>query len=324
MGGDQEFALGTFVGRDGVRFAAIVRGEFAFPFSAFSRLGFDLPADIFATLQDWDGNFPRLCEAADAIARHNVDGVSLKKLRPLSPVDLPRQVFGIGSNYRKFAIRFIYEEMESQGHDRSAPGFEAEAVRRMEERAIANDPKWFNKLVSTVIGADDPLPLSTDLVHWECEVAAIIGRPGYRIAASDAHRHIAGYAVVNDITDRTGVTQVAGVVTMDLLAAKSQPGFTPLGPLLVPAAFVDPYSLHIKLSVNEQVLQDDPVDDMLIRIDRQIELLSRRFQLLAGDVICTGTPVGNGAYHNIYLKPGDIMIASIPGLGEQHTLCVAA
>ena len=64
-------------------------------------------------------------------------------------------------------------------------------------------------------------------------------------------------------------------------------------------------------------------DQDAVRIDQQIERLSAHFQLLAGDVICSGTPIGNGAYHDLFLKPGDEMVASVTGLGEQRTLCVA-
>ena len=76
--------------------------------------------------------------------------------------------------------------------------------------------------------------------------------------------------------------------------------------------------------MNDHLMQNEHSSDMLISIDRQIEYLSARVQLLPGDVICTGSPAGNGSYHGVFLKPGDQMIAAITGLGEQRVSCVHA
>ena len=75
------------------------------------------------------------------------------------------------------------------------------------------------------------------------------------------------------------------------------------------------------MSVNGRLMQDEHSGDMLITIDRQIEYLSSRAQLLSSDVICTGSPAGNGSHHGIFFKPGDYMVAAISGLGEQRIFC---
>jgi 2-keto-4-pentenoate hydratase/2-oxohepta-3-ene-1,7-dioic acid hydratase in catechol pathway len=130
--------------------------------------------------------------------------------------------------------------------------------------------------------------------------------------------------MVNDITARDLVrrTDLPAMGT-DWLQSKNGPGFLPMGPHLVPAAFLpDPYTLKMTLSLNERVMQNGTVADMMFDIATQIEHLSQYVQLLPGDVICTGTPAGCGTHFKRYLQPGDVIHASIPGLGTQHTPCV--
>jgi 2-keto-4-pentenoate hydratase/2-oxohepta-3-ene-1,7-dioic acid hydratase in catechol pathway len=110
----------------------------------------------------------------------------------------------------------------------------------------------------------------------------------------------------------------------DWLQSKNGPGFLPMGPYLVPAAFLpDPYGLKMTLSLNERPMQNSMVADMMFDIATQIEYLSQYVQLLPGDVICTGTPAGCGTHYKRYLQPGDVIHANMPELGSQHTACVA-
>jgi len=110
----------------------------------------------------------------------------------------------------------------------------------------------------------------------------------------------------------------------DWLQSKNGPGFLPMGPYLVPAAFLpDPYGVKMTLSLNERPMQSSMVADMMFDIATQIEYLSQYVQLLPGDVICTGTPAGCGTHYKRYLQPGDVIHASMPELGSQHTPCVA-
>jgi 2-keto-4-pentenoate hydratase/2-oxohepta-3-ene-1,7-dioic acid hydratase in catechol pathway len=109
----------------------------------------------------------------------------------------------------------------------------------------------------------------------------------------------------------------------DWLQSKNAPGFLPMGPWFVPAAFVpDPYKLRLNLTLNGETMQDELVADMLFDIETQIEYISRYALLLPGDVICTGTPAGSGMRYKRFLMPGDVMEATAPGFGTQHTECV--
>ena len=182
------------------------------------------------------------------------------------------------------------------------------------------------KLPSTVIGPTDPLeiPRHTQRLDWELELGVVIGRAARRVSRANAMSYVAGYVLVNDITARDLVRR-ADVPAMgtDWLQSKNGPGFLPMGPYLVPAAFLpDPYALKMTLSLNERLMQNGVVADMMFDIATQIEYLSQHVQLLPGDLICTGTPAGCGTHYKRYLRPGDVIHAGIPGLGTQHTPCV--
>jgi 2-keto-4-pentenoate hydratase/2-oxohepta-3-ene-1,7-dioic acid hydratase in catechol pathway len=137
--------------------------------------------------------------------------------------------------------------------------------------------------------------------------------------------HVAGYVIVNDLTAREHIFRRDGsAIGADWLSGKCFPTFLPFGPLIVPREFVpDPYDLTIHLSVNGKVYQNESTADMMIGIERQIEYLSDRLVLLPGDVICTGSPYGNGSAVGVFLKPGDVMEGTISGLGRQLNRCVA-
>lgn len=200
------------------------------------------------------------------------------------------------------------------------------AIQVIEER-LKGAPYVSFKLPSTVIGPTDSLeiPRHTQRLDWELELGVVIGRSTRRVSRTNAMSYVAGYVMVNDITARDLVrrTDVPAMGT-DWLQSKNGPGFLPMGPYLVPAAFLpDPYGLKMALSLNERPMQNSRVADMMFDIATQIEYLSQYLQLLPGDVICTGTPAGCGTHHQRYLRPGDVIHASIPELGSQHTPCVA-
>jgi 2-keto-4-pentenoate hydratase/2-oxohepta-3-ene-1,7-dioic acid hydratase in catechol pathway len=203
----------------------------------------------------------------------------------------------------------------------------ARAEKMMDERARAELPYCFIKLPSCVIGPRDAVVLPRNVVKpdWELELGVVIGRRARHVTAASAMDYVAGYAVVNDVTARDHVfRRDASALGADWLSGKCFPTFLPFGPLIVPRRFVaDPYQLTITLSVNGTVYQNETTADMMIGIERQIEFLSDRLELLPGDVICTGSPYGNGAAFGIFLKPQDVMEGSITGLGTQRNICVA-
>lgn len=324
------YALGTFSRGDGPRYAGLVVGGRVAPLATLaralpeaSRYRFD---SVLALLEHWDAVLP-LLDALATDAHGQADWPPLESLRAHPPVDLPRQVFCTGANYRKHVVDLTVDSgVGPEGLDRD--GLRRWAGQMMDERLARGEPYAFTKPVSAIAGANDDLvlPDTTSQPDWELELAVVIGRGGYNIARHEAMAHVAGYAIVNDISARDLIPRTDyRMLGTDWLKSKGQPGFLPFGPVLVPAKFVpDPHDLAIRLSVSGRVMQDETTADMLFGIERQIEYISRYCRLLPGDVICTGSPAGNGTHYNRFLRPGDVMEGEIAGLGRQRVACVAS
>jgi 2,4-didehydro-3-deoxy-L-rhamnonate hydrolase len=284
-------------------------------------------ATILGLLQNWDEILPALNALADwapetiGLLWRRVDEVDF---RP--PVDLPRQIFCTGANYRTHVVHMT---MDMQVGPEGLKGDELRrwAEQMMDDRLAHGEPYVFTKPIGAVAGPNDPLtlPANTKKPDWELELAVVIGKGGQGISRHDAMSHVAGYAIANDISARDLIPRTDyKMLGTDWLRAKGQPGFLPLGPYLVPAAFVpNPYDLRIRLSVAGQLMQNETTGDMMFDIARQIEYISTYAALLPGDVICTGSPAGNGTHYNRYLTDGDLMVGEIDGLGTQQIVCVA-
>lgn len=325
------YSIGTFSIAGAAPFAGMVLDQRVVALSGLD--GEALTGTVLDLLERWDETLPLLNRAARAWSagddRLKALAVPIELLKPHMPLT-PRQIFAVGANYRKHVIELVMADPDMRSDETEAATTDAErraaAERMMDERAENAQPYCFSKLPTAVAGPVDPLviPADSKKVDWECELAVIIGRPARHVSADGAWDCIAGYAVANDITARDLVfRRDLKALGTDWVSSKSQPGFMPFGPYLVPAQFVDPGDVTICLSVNDRVMQNEHSSDMLISIDRQISYLSSRVQLLPGDVICTGSPAGNGSHHGVFLKPGDLMVASITGLGEQRVECVA-
>ena len=148
----------------------------------------------------------------------------------------------------------------------------------MDRRAATGLPFIWVGLHSAIAGSHDTLILPKDVTQpdWELELAVVIGKAARRVALADALDHVAGYTIANDVTarelvDRPDIPQMG----MDWMRCKNAPGFNILGPYITPARFVaDPQKLHIKLSLNGQVMQDEGTDDMIFGVARLIEFAS--------------------------------------------------
>jgi 2,4-didehydro-3-deoxy-L-rhamnonate hydrolase len=285
------------------------------------------PESLLGLLGDWERNFQALAILCQSSSRELLQAslpLDLLHIRP--PIDVPRQVFCTIANFRSH----VTESIVDHGAPAHTDGMDAEARRayaaKVIEERLQGAPYAACKLPSTVIGPTDTLeiPRNTQQLDWELELGVVIGRAARHVSRSNAMSHVAGYVMVNDITARDLVrrTDVPAMGT-DWLQSKNGPGFLPMGPYFLPAAFLpDPYTLRLTLTLNDRHMQNGLVSDMMFDIATQIEYLSQYAQLLPGDVICTGTPAGCGTHYQRYLQPGDVIHASSPGLGSQHTPCV--
>ena len=281
------------------------------------------PRDALALLDDWDAAFPKL----SAIAQSGAPGIADPDLT--APY-MPRQIFCTGANYRKHVIGLIMGDPSMRGAGDDAATDEerrTKAEKMMDERAKASLPYCFIKLPSCVVGPGDEVILPNNVVKpdWELELGVVIGKRTHHVSPDQAMAHVAGFVVVNDVTAREHIfRRDSSALGADWLSGKCFPTFLPFGPMIVPRQFVaDPYDLTIRLSVNGKVYQNESTADMMINIERQVAYLSDRVVLNPGDVICTGSPYGNGSAFGVYLQPGDVMEGSITGLGTQRNLCIA-
>jgi 2-keto-4-pentenoate hydratase/2-oxohepta-3-ene-1,7-dioic acid hydratase in catechol pathway len=185
----------------------------------------------------------------------------------------------------------------------------------------------FIGLPSAITGPYDDVVLPSWCAQpdWELELTAVIGAPAHRVSPEEALRHVAGYTIANDLTARDLVFRPdMREIGTDWLRAKNAPGFTPLGPYLVPAEFVaDPSDLRLTLKLNGETMQDESTEDMIFDVARVVSYASQTTTLLPGDLVLTGSPAGNGVHHGRLLRDGDVMESTITGLGVQRTRCVA-
>ena len=334
------FALGTFAVDGRPPFPALVVSERVAPIHALKPVLEHLgsaplsSSSILGLLENWEESFEVLRRMADVFQQDSPKNgrwrdvfVPSEKLSFRPPVDLPRQVFCAGANYRKHVIDLIVDQPSSADKNLSREERHARAVRLMDERAAQGAPFVFSKPPSAITGPYDPviLPRHAAQPDWELELAAIIGKPARHVRREEALDYVAGYTIVNDITNRDLVFRKdTGAMGADWIAAKGSPSYLPTGPYLVPAAFVsNPQNLQITLKLNGQVMQDESTADMIFSVVRIIEFLSTHVQLWPGDLIATGSPAGNGTHYNRFLKPGDVMEGSITGLGTQRNPCIA-
>lgn len=192
-------------------------------------------------------------------------------------------------------------------------------------KEVPPEPVIFMKATSAICGPDDDIhiPRGSVATDWEVELGVVIGAEAKYVGEENALDHVAGYCVINDISERDFQLERSG----QWVKGKSADTFGPIGPWLVTADEVpDPQKLAMKLSVNGHVFQDGSTDTMVYGVAHVISYLSRFMSLQPGDIISTGTPPGVGMGQNpkVYLKPGDVMELSVQGLGSQRQNVIAA
>ncbi len=186
------------------------------------------------------------------------------------------------------------------------------------------EPILFAKATSAIIGPNDDveIPRTSLATDWEVELGIIIGKKAKYISEDDAKNYIAGYCVVNDVSERDFQIKRSGQWTK----GKSCDTFGPIGPYLVTTDEIeDVQNLSMYLDVNGKRMQTGSTKTMIFSAYHIVHYLSQFMTLFPGDVIATGTPpgVGMGMQPPVYLKPGDVMKLGIDNLGDQEQKCVS-
>lgn len=181
---------------------------------------------------------------------------------------------------------------------------------------VPEQPVIFMKATSSMIGPFDEviIPRNSVKTDWEVELAIVIGRKALYVTEQEAMKHVAGYVLHNDVSERDFQLNHGG----QWVKGKSCDTFAPLGPWLVTQdEIADPHRLRLWLKVNGEKMQDSNTSDLVHGIPKLVSYISQYMSLLPGDVISTGTPagVGMGLKPPRYLQPGDAVELGIDGLG---------
>lgn len=317
------FALGTFASPSRAAFAGlVVDGKVT---DLGRRLGSGV--SVRRLLEDWETSFEELQGLTDTLA-HADTVEDLDALRPLPPILPPGQIFQAGANYRQHVLDLLAGAERRGDESDGLTSADRDAAREELDRRLQHGrPFVFLGSAHAMTGALDDvvLPNDSDQHDWELELAAVIGRPARRVPRAAALDVVAGYTICNDVTARSAlIRNDARGLGLDWLAGKNSPTFLPTGPLFVPAAHVaNPMDLRITLEVNGRVMQDESTSDMVFDVAALIEHISNVAELRPADIVLTGSPAGNGAAHGVFLRPGDVIDATITGLGSQRNRCVA-
>ena len=213
-----------------------------------------------------------------------------KNIRLGPPIARPSKIVCVGLNYAKHA---------------KESGME-----------VPSEPVLFFKASSAIVGPYDDviLPKKSQKSDWEVELAVVIGARASYVSEGDAMKHIAGYVLHNDISEREYQLERSG----QWVKGKSCDTFAPLGPFMATTDEIqNPHNLRLWLKLNGKTMQDSNTSDLIFSIPKLVSYISEFMTLLPGDVISTGTPfgVGLGLDPQKYLKDGDIMELGIDGLG---------
>jgi ureidoglycolate lyase len=264
-------------------------------------------------LVDADGIVRDLSSIVDDLTPEMLSTENLERLRAVSAGDLPA-----APQEARYGVPFVGTQKFI------AIGLNYADHAAESNLPIPSEPVVFNKWANCLQGANDPIiiPPGSEKTDWEVELGVVIGSPAYQIQEADALSHVAGYCVVNDVSERHW--QLERGATWD--KGKGFPTFGPVGPWLVTADEVeDPQALSLWLEVNGQRMQDGNTATMIFTIAQLVTYCAQFTRLEPGDIITTGTPPGVGLGQKPeprYLKPGDIIRLGIEGLGEQQQRCV--
>ena len=272
-----------------------------------------LPGQERPALLDADGVVRDLSGVIDDVAGAALSPDALARLAALDPTDLPKVETParlgpcVGRVGKFICIGLNYADHAAES---GLP--------------VPVEPVIFTKATSAICGPDDAViqPVGSTKLDWEVELGVVIGTEARYVSEDRALEHVAGYCVVNDVSERA--FQLDGTGTWD--KGKGCDTFGPIGPWLVTRDEVgDPGDLSMWLKVNGRTFQDGSTRTMVFKPAFLVAYVSRFMSLQPGDIISTGTPpgVGMGQKPPRYLKPGDVMELGIQGLGVQRQAVVA-
>ena len=272
------------------------------------------PGQEVPGLIDANGIMRDLSGHVDDIDGRILDDVSLAKLRNLDPTSLqeidPRaRLAPCVAHVGKFLCIGL------NFHDHAAET----------GLPIPAHPILFMKATSSISGPGDDImrPRAAKQIDWEVELGVVIGKPAKYVTEDEALDYVAGYCVVNDLSERHFQMHLTGQWTK----GKSCDGFGPIGPYLLTRDEVpDPQNLDMSVTVNGTTMQNGNSRDMIFSVRQIISHLSELMTLHPGDIIATGTPAGVGMGQKpdpVYLQDGDEIVTTIAGLGSQRQFVVA-
>jgi 2,4-diketo-3-deoxy-L-fuconate hydrolase len=274
----------------------------------YGKDGFEKPGMI-----DGEGKLRDLSKIVQNIGPNEISPRGLKMLSKVKPESLP-----IVSNGPRLGVpyvgigKFIAIGLNYSDHAKEAG------------LPVPPEPIVFSKATSCISGPNDDVvqPKGSTKLDWELELGIVIGTKAQYVAEADALKHVAGYCIVNDVSERA--FQMA---TSQWDKGKGFDTSGPIGPWLVTTdEITDPQNLDMWLDVNGKRMQTGNTRTMIFSCAQIVSHVSQYMTLLPGDIITTGTPpgVGMGIKPNpVFLKPGDVMTLAIRGLGEQRQKVVA-
>ena len=280
--------------------ACIETGDKLYPAAgAAARYGVSSPGNApIEWFAEWDRIFPALNVLAENAPKVCADlAVPLAGAKLLAPLAFPGKILCAGANY--------YDHIAEMG----VPDTRKEAQRLF---FFTKPPK------NAVVGPGKTVRMALDSksFDWEVELAAVIGKKARAVSEADALSYIGAYTVGIDFSARDLNRVPDSFFKLDWVAGKAHDTCGPLGPVVVPAAFIkNPQDLALSLKVNGEIKQNARTSGMIFSIAEQIAKLSRIMTLDPGDVVMTGTPAGVGAPKGTFLKVGDKVDATIESIG---------
>ena len=330
----EPFKLGTFLfdGHPGV--GIVLRDSLVVDLVAANRdlqlrpewVQVSVPADMLGLIGQYEyGMQRRVYEIVNTLAAGNqLTGNArpsyvhdLKSLRTLAPIIYPSKILNAAGNY--------------YGHVSESSTPEEQKKVAEQRRRERGTPYLFLKPTRGAIvgqGHDIVLPRGRTQIDWECELAVVIGRPAKYVRAAQAADYIFGYTIELDMSDRGG-RPGEKEARSDWFVGKGHDTFAPMGPYIVPKEFFpNPMNVRQTLTINGQMMQDSRSTDMIHNIHELIEFGSSIMTLFPGDVVAGGSPAGTGMSRSVrpeqvFLKPGDKIVATIEGIGTLTHTAVA-